>query len=102
METITVQFKAKRRESFHGGFEYSVPDIAPHHVLTPIAKRGTRARLWLSCSDPDIRKARRVSALKLAGMDGYAVHENDATLSTVTIAPQGSGFMAVVTIELSV
>jgi hypothetical protein len=101
-ERITIQFTAKARESFHGGTEYSVPDITSQHVLTPVSQQGTRARLWLQCRDADIRKSRRVSALKAAGLDGYAVHEKDAQLPGVTIQPLGNGFMARVTVEIDV
>ena len=97
METITIRFKAKRHD-----YGYSVPDIAPHHVVTPIPELGIRAHTWLSCSDEDVRKRRRVDALKRAGLDGYTVTEDDANNENVTIEPIGSGFMANVTITLEV
>lgn len=103
-EQITISFKGKRREMFDGEYGYSVPDIAPHHVVTPIAQLGARARMWLDCKDAEIRKTRRVAALKRAGLDGYTVTEPDALKNpdTVTIEPLGNGFMARVTLTLEV
>lgn len=101
MEKLVVQFTAKRRTQFQGGYGYSIPVLKPHHVLTAVSKQGMRARLWMQGS-PDIMKRRTVDAMKRAGLDGYSVHEDDAALSTVMIEPQGSGFMARVTIVLEV
>lgn len=102
MEQLTVQFTAKRREAFKGGHGYSIPVLKPSHILTPVAQQGGRARTWLSCRSADLMKRRTVEAMKRAGLDGYLVHEEDAALENVTIEPQGSGFMARVTVTINV
>lgn len=74
-----------------------IPVIKPAHVVTPWEDLTMRERLFLDCRDPQILKARTVRAFKAAGTNGYSIPVSDPRVTLL-----GTGFMALVRVELDV
>lgn len=116
-EYATLRFRAKRIDNAtrwtprpgggsdfsEGHIAYNVPKLTSSHVITPRAEQGTRLILMFGGhADPGTLKRRTERLLQANGLDPYRIFAGDADAlpDVVTIEPDRSGFMAVITLRL--